>query len=87
MDIVSIVNELKKELERIDALILALDQLHTGRRRGRPPKLLTELRAGAKPGTVETKSRRTAAKRAAAKKTAAKKAKKAAKKAAPKPKA
>ena len=72
MDIVTIVKELRKELERIDNLILALDSLHTGRRRGRPPKLLQELRRGAEPGTVSTKrspKKKVAKKKAATKKT------------------
>jgi hypothetical protein len=55
MDIVAIVNELRRELQQIDNLILALDSLQTGRRRGRPPKLLQELRSGAKPGELSTK--------------------------------
>lgn len=57
MNISAIVSELKKELARIDSLILALDQLHPGRRRGRPPKLLQELRSGVEPGSL-TSSRR-----------------------------
>ena len=73
MDIVTIIKELRQELERIDTLILALDSLHTGRRRGRPPKLLQELRRGAEPGSLTTR-------RAAADKTAKKSAKKKAKK-------
>ena len=44
MDVVEIIKELRQELERIDSLILALDTLQSGRRRGRPPKLLQELR-------------------------------------------
>ena len=78
MDIVSIVNELRKELERIDNLILALDSLHTGRRRGRPPKLLQELRRGAEPGSVSTRrgSKRTTSKKTAKKKSAKKKTRK-----------
>ena len=55
MDIVAIVNELRRELQQIDNLILALDSLQTGRRRGRPPKLLQELRLGAKPGVLSTR--------------------------------
>ena len=46
MDIVAIIGELRKELERIDGLILALEALQHGRRRGRPPKVLQELQAG-----------------------------------------
>jgi hypothetical protein len=45
MDVVQIIKELRQELERIDSLILALDSLQSGRRRGRPPKLLQQLRA------------------------------------------
>jgi len=72
MDIDTIVKELRQELERIDTLILALDGLHTGRRRGRPPKLLQELRRGAEPGSLTTKraaAGTTAKKKAAKKKT------------------
>ena len=46
MDVVSIINELRKELERIDGLIVALEALQAGRRRGRPPKALQQLRSG-----------------------------------------
>lgn len=78
MDIVTIVKELRQELERIDNLILALDSLHTGRRRGRPPKLLQELRRGAEPGSLTTKraAAGTTAKKKAKKKAAKKKTKK-----------
>jgi len=44
MRVIEIVQELRKELERIDKLILALDAFQSGRRRGRPPKLLQQLR-------------------------------------------
>jgi hypothetical protein len=47
MNVVAIINELRRELERIDGLILALESLRGGRRRGRPPKALQALRAGA----------------------------------------
>lgn len=47
MVIEDIIKELRAELKRIDKLILALDGLNTVRRRGRPPKLLLELRAQA----------------------------------------
>jgi hypothetical protein len=67
MDIVAIVSELRRELQQIDNLILALDSLQSGRRRGRPPKLLQQLRSGAKPGVLTTRR---------AKKTGAKKARK-----------
>jgi hypothetical protein len=52
MDVVEIIKELRQELERIDSLILALDMLQSGRRRGRPPKLLQQLRA-ARGGSLE----------------------------------
>ena len=68
MDVIEIIGELRKELERIDKLILALDSLQTGKRRGRPPKLLQQLR-------------QEAAGKAAPKKRAKKEPKKAAKKA------
>jgi hypothetical protein len=68
MDIIAIIKELRSELERIDALILALDRLQSGRRRGRPPKLLQELRAGATPGSMKT-SKRASAKKGAKKKS------------------
>ena len=44
MDVIEIIGDLRKELERIDKLILSLDSLQTGKRRGRPPKLLQQLR-------------------------------------------
>lgn len=46
MDIIAIINELRKELDRIDGLIIALETLQAGRRRGRPPKALQQLRDG-----------------------------------------
>ena len=46
MDVIAIINELRKELERIDGLIIALETLQAGRRRGRPPKALQQLREG-----------------------------------------
>ena len=55
MDIAAIIRELRNELERVDRLILALDTLHTGPRRGRPPKLLQQLRAASKPSKTLTK--------------------------------
>ncbi len=56
MDILEVIKELRKELERIDGLILALDSLQSGRRRGRPPKLLQQLRASAPSRTRKTKA-------------------------------
>jgi hypothetical protein len=46
MNVVAIINELRRELERIDGLILALESLRSGRKRGRPPKALQALRSG-----------------------------------------
>lgn len=63
MDIVEIIGELRKELERIDKLILALDTLQTGRRRGRPPKLLQELRAEAAAKALHQKKKKGSRKR------------------------
>jgi hypothetical protein len=71
MDVVEIIKDLRQELERIDSLILALDMLQSGRRRGRPPKLLQELR--------QAKSRTEAAPRAADGRKKATKKRKAAK--------
>lgn len=77
MDVVTIINELRKELERIDGLIIALEALQAGRRRGRPPKALQQLKAG-KLGEDSPATRRAA--KAIRKSTAKKTAKKAAKK-------
>ena len=66
MDVTRIISKLRKELERIDKTILALNSLETGKRRGRPPKLLQELRAQADAETKEQaeKPRRRAKKKA-----------------------
>jgi len=76
MDIIAIINELRKELERIDGLIVALESLQAGRRRGRPPKALQQLRAGS--ADHDTPAARQAAKvvRKAASKAAKKKTRK-----------
>ncbi len=87
MDVIGIINELRKELERIDGLIIALESLQAGRRRGRPPKALQQLRAGAMEQESPAARRAAKAVKKASKKKAAKKAtkkKKAAKKAAKK---
>ena len=46
MDVAKILNELKLERERIDEAILTLERLAegSGRRRGRPPAWLAEIR-------------------------------------------
>lgn len=46
MDLNKVLAELRLELERLDAAILSMERLSvTGKRRGRPPKLLSELKA------------------------------------------
>ncbi len=66
MNVVAIINELRRELERIDGLILALESLRSGRKRGRPPKALQVLRSG-----VDGNASRVAQRAAAAVKDAA----------------
>lgn len=61
MNVVAIINELRRELERIDGLILALESLQSGRKRGRPPKALQALRAGVDPGSSRVAQRAAAA--------------------------
>jgi len=74
MDVIGIINELRKELERIDGLIIALESLQAGRRRGRPPKALQQLRAGAMEQESPVARRAAKAVKKASKKKAAKKA-------------
>lgn len=74
MDIIAIINELRKELERIDGLIIALETLQVGRRRGRPPKALQQLRSGAlAEDTPAVRHAAKAVKKAASKEAAGKK--------------
>ena len=68
MDVTQIIGELRKELERIDRLILALDSLQTGKRRGRPPKLLQQLRQEAEAKAAPKKSAKKAVKKSPKKK-------------------
>ena len=68
MDVIEIIGELRKELERIDKLILALDSLQTGKRRGRPPKLLQQLREEAAAKAETKKLPKKAAKKSRKKK-------------------
>ena len=68
MDVIEIIGELRKELERIDKLILALDSLQTGKRRGRPPKLLQQLRQEAAAKAETNKKPKKAAKKSRKKK-------------------
>jgi hypothetical protein len=49
MDIAKVLVELRRELADLDAAILTLERLQVkSTRRGRPPKLLTELRRARK---------------------------------------
>jgi hypothetical protein len=53
MDLYKVLNHLREELDNLNAAILSLERLQQeGRRRGRPPKVLSELtkaiRAGRK---------------------------------------
>jgi hypothetical protein len=52
MDLAKVLRQLHEELENLDAAILSLERLQeSGRRRGRPPALLAELRtASGEPG-------------------------------------
>lgn len=68
MDVTQIIGELRKELERIDKLILALDSLQTGKRRGRPPKLLQQLRQEAEAKAAPKKRAKKAVKQSPKKK-------------------
>jgi hypothetical protein len=44
MDLNKVLAQLHEELENLDAAILSLERLqHEGRRRGRPPKALSQL--------------------------------------------
>jgi len=44
MDLHKVLAQLREELENLDAAILSLERLqHEGRRRGRPPKALSQL--------------------------------------------
>ena len=67
MDVIAIIAELRKELERIDKLMLALDSLQTKKRRGRPPKLLQQLRQEAAAKAAPKKRAKKAPKKAAKK--------------------
>jgi hypothetical protein len=44
MDLEKVLDQLREELQNLDAAIASLEQLrHTGRRRGRPPAWLTSV--------------------------------------------
>ena len=49
MDLAKVLQELHEELEYLDAAILSLERLQeTGRRRGRPPNILADLKSAAR---------------------------------------
>jgi hypothetical protein len=66
MNVIAIISELRLELERVDGLILALESLRSGRRRGRPPKALQALRSGTDMGPSPVAQQAAAAVREAA---------------------
>ena len=66
MNVIAIISELRRDLERINGLILALEALRSGRRRGRPPKALQALRAGTDTGSSPVEQQAAAAVREAA---------------------
>jgi hypothetical protein len=54
MDLDKVLAELRLELERLDAAILSMERLsEVGKRRGRPPKLLSELKRAKLSGEPE----------------------------------
>jgi hypothetical protein len=70
MDVVTIITELRRELQRVDGLILALESLQSGKRRGRPPKALQALKDGVGPdSSPATKRAAEAVKKATAKRS------------------
>jgi len=61
MDLGKVLQELRRELENLDAAIVSLERLQqTGRRRGRPPRWLAELKqANATEETAPVRATRT----------------------------
>jgi hypothetical protein len=50
MDLSKVLSQLREELANLDAAILSLERLqHEGRRRGRPPKALSQISKAARP--------------------------------------
>jgi len=51
MDLSKVLLQLREELAALDAAIISLERLHQGgRRRGRPPEWLAELKKPTRPG-------------------------------------
>jgi hypothetical protein len=49
MNLDKVLSELREELTNLDAAIISLERLQQeGRRRGRPPKVLAEIKSGMK---------------------------------------
>lgn len=54
MDLAKVLEELRRELEYLDAAITSLEHLQqTGPRRGRPPRALADLKETGKEGAAE----------------------------------
>jgi len=54
MDLNKVLAELRVELQRLDAAILSIERLNEGgSRRGRPPKILSELKRSAEKSETE----------------------------------
>jgi hypothetical protein len=52
MDLAKVLNELRDELANLDAAIMSLERLQQeggARRRGRPPKVLADIRKASRP--------------------------------------
>lgn len=67
MDIQKIIAELRAEREQIEEAIFSLERLalvHGGRRRGRPPKWMTEAARAAEPAAAAAPKQRGRKKRA-----------------------
>lgn len=59
MDVHKILEDLRREREQIEEAILTLERLASGRgrRRGRPPAWMAQIRSAADQATTETKRR------------------------------
>jgi len=61
MDLTRVLEELRRELAHLDAAILSLERLHAKAvRRGRPPKLLSDLRRASGPDIEQERTSRRA---------------------------
>jgi hypothetical protein len=57
MDLSKVLAQLREELENLDAAIISLERLqHEGRRRGRPPKALSEASKSGRSVPDETRA-------------------------------